>query len=114
LDSIFIMMIIIGIKISQRRDEIEIMRLIGATSWYVRWPFVMEGVFYGIAGAFIGWVVSVGILMYATPFLEGFLRGIPILPIPPVFLLELLAGEFIFAILLGVISSFLAVLRYLK
>ena len=41
LDSIFIMVIIIGIKISQKKDEIEIMRLLGATTWYVRWPFIL-------------------------------------------------------------------------
>ncbi len=114
LDSIFIMMIIIGIKISQKREEIEIMRLIGATNWYVRWPFILEGVIYGLIGAFIGWSISVGALWYATPLLTTFLRGIPILPVHPLFLLELLAAEFVFAIFLGVVSSFLAVLRYLK
>lgn len=112
--STFIMVTIIGIKISQKRADIETMRLIGAGSWYIRWPFIIEGVFYGLFGAFIGWLVSVGTLLYVTPYLSSFLRGIPIFPISPVFLLELLGLEVLVAIILGAFSSYLAVLRYLK
>ena len=112
--SVFIMVTIIGIKISQRKEDIEIMRLIGATSWYIRWPYIAEGVFYGLFGASIGWIISAGVLLYSTPFLESFLKGIPILPVSFVDLLILLAMEVAFAVFLGVVSSFLAVFRYLK
>lgn len=112
--SIFIMATIIGIKISHKKDEIEIMRLIGATSWYVRWPFLFEGAFYAVFGAFLGWLIASGLLLYATPFLSSFLRGIPDLTVSPLFLLGLLGAEFLLAIILSVFSSFLAVLRYLK
>ncbi len=112
--SIFIMVTIIGIKISHKKEDIEIMKLIGATSWYIRWPFIIEGITYGIIGALIGWTVAVGTLLYATPFLESFLKGIPVLPVTYLSLLELLVIEIILASLLGIISSFLAVLRYLK
>jgi len=112
--SIFIMVTIIGIKISHKKEDIEIMKLIGATSWYIRWPFIIEGIFYGVIGALIGWSISTGTLLYATPFLESFLKGIPIIPVPAVDLLMLLGFELILAVLLGIISSFLAVLRYLK
>lgn len=114
LDSIFLMVIIIGIKISQKKDEIEIMQLIGATNWYVRWPFVLEGIFYGIAGAIIGWILASGALLYASPYMASFLRGIPVLPVSWLFLVGLLGFEFVLAILLGFISSLLAVYRYLK
>lgn len=112
--SIFIMVTIIGIKISQRKEDIEIMKLIGATSWYIRGPFILEGMFYGIIGALIGWTIASASLLYATPFLESFLRGIPVLPVSYINLLELLGLELLFAMFLGVISSFLAVFRYLK
>lgn len=114
LDSIFIMVIITGIKISQRKEEIEIMRLLGATNWYVRWPFIFEGISYGVIGAFMGWLISTAALLYTTPILENFLGHIPILPISPIYLLILLGGELVLAMLLGIFSSFLAVLRYLK
>lgn len=112
--SIFIMIIILGIKISQKKEDIEIMRLIGAGGWYIRWPFIIEGVIYGFLGAIIGWGIASGALWYATPFLSSFLKGIPIFPLPLVLMLELLALEILVAIILGVFSSFVAVFRYLK
>ncbi|MCL5438410.1 MAG: ABC transporter permease [Patescibacteria group bacterium] len=112
--SIFIIVTVIGIKISQKKYEIEIMRLLGATTWYVRWPFILEGIFYAVVGAFLGWIISSSILLYTSPFLSSFLRGIPIFPIPLIFYAGLLGGEIVLAVILGVISSYLAVLRYLK
>lgn len=112
--SIFIMVIIIGIKISQKKQDIEIMRLIGAGGWYIRWPFIFEGIFYGVVGAVLGWGIASVALWYATPMFSSFLKGIPIFPLPLVFLLGLLGGEMMVAIVLGAFSSFIAVLRYLK
>jgi cell division transport system permease protein len=43
----------IRLSIYARRREIEVMRMVGATSWFVRWPFVIEGVFVGAAGGLI-------------------------------------------------------------
>lgn len=111
--SVFIMMIVIGFKVSQKRDEIEIMKLLSATNWYIRWPFVFEGVFYGTVGAFLGWLVASGGLLYATPYLQTFLKGIPILPVSPLFLFELLVSELLIAGALGLFASILAVRRYL-
>jgi len=112
--SVFIMVIIIGVKISQKKEDIEIMRLIGSGSWYIRWPFIFEGVIYGVVGAILGWSISAGALWYTTPMLSSFLKGMPIFPIPIAFLLGLLGVEIMVAIILGTVSSFLAVLRYLK
>jgi len=112
--STFIMITIIGIRISQRKEDIEIMRLIGASNGYIRWPFLFEGMFYAVVGAVIGWTIASLALWYSTPFLSSFLKGIPILPVSPIFLLEVLLAELIFAIILGFLSSFLAVLRYLR
>lgn len=112
--SIFIMVIIIGVKISQKKQDIEIMRLIGAGGWYIRLPFMLEGIFYGAFGALLGWLISAGALWYSTPFLSSFLKGIPIFPLPLIFLFGLLGMEILAAIILGTLSSFVAVFRYLK
>lgn len=40
----------IRLSIYARRREVEVMRMVGATSWFIRWPFVIEGVFVGAAG----------------------------------------------------------------
>ncbi|HSX08945.1 MAG TPA: permease-like cell division protein FtsX [Candidatus Saccharimonadales bacterium] len=112
--SIFIMMTVIGFKVSQKRDEIEIMKLLSATNMYIRLPFMVEGIIYGVVGTFIGWVIASGGLLYFSPYLESFLKGIPIFPISPLFFVAILVGELTLAVLLGVLASSLAVLRYLK
>lgn len=112
--SVFIMSIIVGLKISHKKDEIEIMQLIGATKWYISNPFVLEGIFYGVVGALVGWFVSSVTLFATTPLLETFLKGIPVVPVPWWFYVALLGGELVLAVILGIFSSLLAVMRYIK
>lgn len=113
--SIFVILTIIGIKITVRKDEIEIMKLIGASNWFIRTPFLLEGIFYGAIGALIGWGISYGVLFfYATPQIENFFGGVPVLPIDPLLMIQVLGILFVSAVILGAFSSFLAVLRYLK
>lgn len=113
-ESILVMTIIVGIKVALKKDEIEIMKLIGATDWYISLPFIYEGMFYAGVGAFIGWVLATGGLLAVTPALVVFLRGIPVFPVSPLFLIEVLGVELVIAIILGFTASSLAVKRYLK
>lgn len=55
--------ITIRMAIYSRRKEIGIMKLVGATNWFIRWPFMMEGVFEGFIGAILGIIVS--LLLYS-------------------------------------------------
>ena len=106
---------IISIKISQRREEIELMRLIGATNMYISSPYVYEGIFYSIAGTIVGWGIACAGLLYYTPAIvaSNLLKDISLLPVDPLFLLQLLVAELIIAVLLGIFSSSVAVGRYL-
>lgn len=113
-ESIFIIMSIVSFKISQKKEEIEIMKLLSATNWYIRSPFIAEGVFYGFIGTMLGWILASAALLYATPYLQPFFKGIPIFPITPVFFLELLLVELLIAVIIGIFASSVAVLRYLK
>lgn len=112
--TVFVILTIIGIKITIRRDEIEIMRLIGASNWFIRAPFLLEGMIYGFVGALVGWGVSVGLFLYATPTLDAFLKGTAVLPVSYLILVELLGVEIILAGFLGAFASYIAVLRYLR
>jgi cell division transport system permease protein len=112
--SIFIVLTIIGIKITNRRGEIEIMKLIGASDWFIRTPFVLEGIFYSCVGAVLGWVVAYGALLIFGPNLQLFFSGVPIFPIEPVYMFAILGIQILVAIILGSFASFIAVLRYLK
>ncbi len=114
--STFVMAIIIGFKVSQKREEIEIMRLLSATNWYIRWPFLFEGIFYGLIGAFFGWLFSTAALIYFGPMFKSLsvFKTIILLPETPLFIFGLLGVELVVAVVLGIFASFLAVLRYLK
>jgi cell division transport system permease protein len=53
---------IIALSIYARRKEIRIMQLVGATWWFIRWPFIFEGVFFGMLGALLALLIILGIL----------------------------------------------------
>jgi cell division transport system permease protein len=54
---------IIALSIYARRAEIRIMQLVGATWWFIRWPFLFEGIFFGVTGAAIALAIIVGVIM---------------------------------------------------
>lgn len=114
--STLIIVMVIGFKIRVKRDEIEIMKLLGASNWFIRLPYVLEGIVYAAAGAFAGWLISLLILWYFEPLLKNNLGEIAqtILPVPPLFILELLLIEIFIAALVGGLGSLLAVRRYLR
>ena len=62
----------IRLSIYARRREVEVMQLVGATNWFIRWPFMIEGVIVGLAGA----LIAVGILfvgkVIVDPLSENF------------------------------------------
>lgn len=109
-----VIIMIIGFKIRLRRGEIEIMRLLGASPSFIRNPFIFEGMFYGVSGAILAWLVSFSLLWYFTPFLQGYLGEVKLLPVDPIFMLGLLAASLIVASFVGGLGSFGAVRRYLK
>lgn len=110
--SFLIIMVIISMKVALRRQEIEILQILGAGAWYVRAPFVIEGAIYGFFGALLAWGLTVVLLLYATPFLVEFLANLPLLPVPPVFLAAMLGGGLLAGVLLGIFSSLVAAKRY--
>lgn len=112
--SVLVILMIIGFKIRIKRNEIEIMRLLGASTWFIRAPFIWEGITYAITGAVVAWVITYSTVWYFTPFLQPSLSDINILPVSPVLMLELLGVALLGAILIGFIGSFAAVRRYLK
>jgi len=109
-----VILMVTGFKIRLKRNEIEIMRLIGASPSFIRTPFILEGVFYGVTGALVAWVFSYTLIWYFTPFMQGFIKEIGFLPIDPILMLILLGISLIISIFVGMLGSYGAVRRYLK
>lgn len=112
--STLVILMIIGFKIRLKRSEIEIMRLLGASSSFIRVPFVLEGMFYGIVGAISSWMVIYTLLWYFTPFLKVYLGEVNLLPVNPYFMLALLTSSILVAAFVGALGSWGATRRYLK
>jgi len=112
--SLLIILVISGVKIALRQEEIEILRLVGAGTWYISWPFILEGVIYGAIGAMLGWGANFLVFLQLSPFLNSFLAEIPLLPVPPIFLGLTCSERFAVGILIGVLGSLTAVRRYLR
>ncbi len=112
--STLVILMVIGFKIRLKRTEIETMRLLGASNWFIRAPFLLEGIIYGIMGAVSAWAVSFILLWYFTPFLQGAIGEVQLLPVNPLFMLLLLGVELVIATIIGAFGSFGAVRRYLR
>lgn len=112
--SIFTVMIIISMKIATKRTEIEVMRLLGASMGQVLAPFLMEGLFYGALGSFVGWGLAYVALLYSTPFILTFLGSIPLLPVPLWFMGAVLGIQLAVGVIVGLISATVAARRFLR
>lgn len=122
-DALLIIMTVVGMKIAIKREEVEILTLVGASPWYIRLPFIFEGGLYGITGAVFAWSGIIGFLYWMWPTLVTFLGTIPtfhmLLAYPFSSFSLLLAAIFlgmltITGFVLGSVGSLIAVGRYLK
>jgi cell division transport system permease protein len=113
-------------KIALRKDEIELLRLLGATNAYIRKPFFLESIFLGFWASAFSFLILFGLLLYNGPFLSSYLRGIPALtlnldlyqltvwPINPLFLAITFGLSVFFGVGIAAIASLLATQKYLR
>lgn len=114
--SLLIIFNTIRIAIYTRRDEIEIMKLVGATSWFIRGSFLFEGIFYGVIATLVTILITYPFLLFFSSSFSKYvgdnsisLIGFYNKNILLFFFIQLLIG-----VLLGSISSYIALKRYLK
>lgn len=110
--ALFVIVNTIRIAVHGRRDEIEIMKLVGATDWFVRWPFILEGMLVGALGA----TISLGIIIAgAGPVTAAMIGFLDILPVSlgANFIAELVLGVFGFALLVGAGGASISVRTHL-
>src|ERR1700693_3320906 len=111
--SIVIVMNTIRTAVYHRRKEIEVMKLVGATEWFVRGPFVIEGIMTGLIAASLA--LSLLVIAY-QPAVERFRADVAFIPLcyDPVFVVSLAQDLLIGGALLGALGSYIGVRRYVK
>lgn len=105
---------IIGMKITNRKDEIHISRLLGASRLYVKKPFLLEGLFYGLTGSFLGAIFSFIVLLTFHQSINSFFQPVEFITYNLNFYAFLLLAELIFGAFIGLIASWIGVKRYIK
>jgi cell division transport system permease protein len=114
--SILVMANILRITIYGRKDEIEIMRLVGGTNGYIRGPFIFEGALYNIIASLIVIVIFVPSISLLIPWIENYLK-ISTSQYTSALILQMylsVAGTIVLGMLVGVITAYFATKRYLK
>ncbi len=125
--SILITLIVISLNISLHKEEIETMKLVGATKRFIRTPFILEGIFYGLAASFLATVFLSLLFYWITPYLQDFFPTATVIdilyisffpssifPINPTTFIYLFVVEAIAGIIIGAVGSTLATRKYLK
>lgn len=113
--SFLVLLVIIGMRMTARRKEIEILDLIGATRAFIRSPIIIEALLYVTIGVMLGWASALVLVLYASPGVIAYFGEIPVLPRDTVSLMSLfgiiLLGELILGSALGILGSVFAVSR---
>ena len=106
----------IRVTIYTRREEIEIMKLVGASNWYIRWPFVLEGALYGVFATIICFAVIIPFVYFFSPQVMKYLggEGANMISALKGNLIILAVFQFLMGIVIGTGSSLVAIRRHLK
>ena len=110
--SIFLIMNTIKLAVYSRRREVGIMKFVGATDWFIRWPFVIEGMIIGAVGS----LLATAILYFIYRGVFGFIASNLLIAnlVPVSFVLTTLLGGFLLGgIVVGALGSIAALRKFL-
>jgi cell division transport system permease protein len=102
----------IRLSLFARRREVEVMRLVGATNWFIRWPFVIEGILVGAVGAVLAIIVlAVAKVALLDPLFSGWalVGGVRTIAFPALLAIMMGAG-----VLVSAVGSGVSLRRYLR
>ena len=104
----------VRLAIYSSREEITVMKLVGASNWFVRGPFIVEGVLHGIIASAFSFMVIIPGIGFLGPKLLNFLPEINLMNYIGNNFWSLLLFQTLGGIILGVFSSWVAIRKYLR
>ena len=113
--SLFIIANTIKLATFHRREEIAIMKMCGATNWFVRWPFIFEGMILGFVGAIVAFFLQWGIYSLMVTAISEY-GGLQLIAVVPFQTLALRVAAIFAAagLLIGAGGSLLAIRKFLQ
>lgn len=110
--SFLIISIVVGMKISNRQFEIRVMRLMGASNWFIQGPYLLEGAIYGFISSNIGYALVLSLVLNSSPYILRFAKDVPLIPQELAIYLSLYAIAVVSGVLIGMVGSLIAVTRF--
>ncbi len=104
----------VRLTIYSNRDEISIMRAVGASNWLVRGPYIVEGIMGGVVAAIVSVIISAPVAYSVSPYINSFIPQLNVFSYFTGNILRLTMYQILFAVVIGAFSSFIAIRRYLK
>lgn len=115
--SIIVIFNTIRISIYTRRDEVVIMKLVGATNWFIRMPFILEGVFYALVAVLLVIAMIYPVINFIQPSLNSYFQDANSINLNLYFkenFVKIFVYQFLFLAFVNVVSTAIAIRRYLK
>ncbi|MEK7096987.1 MAG: permease-like cell division protein FtsX [Patescibacteria group bacterium] len=124
--SIVVLTTMILFKIALKESEIALLRLIGATNFYIRKPYIMESLFLGFTASLLSFGIFSSIVLYFNPFLQSYLKGITnlsvdvfnyslvIWPLNYIFFAIVFVSISLFGAIISSVASYIATNKYLR
>lgn len=104
----------IRLAIYSNREEIGIMRLVGASNVFIRGPYAVEGIIYGVIAGVLSFALFAPIIYYIDPYIKIFIPEMEIWSYVAANSIKLIGYQIFFGIVLGLISSSIAIRKYLR
>lgn len=124
--SIVVLTTMILFKIALKESEITLLRLIGATNFYIRKPYILESLFLGFTASLLSFGIFSSIVLYFHSFLQSYLKGITALsidvfnyslviwPLNYIFFAIVFISISLFGAIISSVASYIATNKYLK
>lgn len=104
----------ISLAIYSNREAIGVMRLVGASNNLIRGPYIVEGILYGLLAGVLSFAIITPLIAYVSPYVAKFIPEMNLQTYFAANFTHLLEYQLLFGIILGTLSSFIAVRRYLR